>query len=117
MAIQIYPPNGAIIDTYTDIQREFLDNIKANGITEALDRLLPHKNGAELSLPAPIRFAWSGVADTFVFEISEAQDFFHSHTAKTTEPHLTLTNLKVGQKYYGRINGGEVFCFETKRRV
>ena len=110
----IYPPSGAVIDTHTDIQNKFIDFIKTQGISAALEWLLPQKDGSELSFPNSVRFEWSDTnAREYIFEISEDKDFTTSYTSRTEAPFFVMTNLKIGQKYYWRINGGIYDTFET----
>ena len=115
MTTLIYPLNEAIVDTYTDIQNEFIDLIRRDGITAALDWLLPKKDGTELSFPEPIRFSWEGAEDGgYTFEISENEDFSSSYREKTADPFFVMTNLKIGQRYYWRVNGEDYRTFVTR---
>ena len=115
MITLIHPPNKAIINTYTDIQNVFINLIKTQGICIALDWLQPLKNETELSFPKPIRFDWIGENEgEYVLEISEKQDFSVSYKVKTHTPFYNITNLKTGQEYYWRVNGGDFHSFKTK---
>jgi hypothetical protein len=40
-------------------------------------------------------------------------DFHNAQICKTQGGSCEVKNLKIGQKYYWRVNKGEVFCFET----
>lgn len=106
----IYPNDYAIIDTHTDVQNQFIDLIKNQGISAALDWLLPQKNGRELTIPKSVRFIWtSRVMPEYVFELAENDTFSPSYTVRTADTFLDVSNLKIGQKYYWRVNGGDSF--------
>lgn len=117
MIALIYPQNESVVDIYTDIQDGFIGLIETKGIAAALDWLIPQKDGMELSFPKPIRFAWTDTQDEkYIFEISENEEFKESYTVQTNEPFFVMTNLKVGQKYYWRVNGEAYNTFETRNR-
>ena len=111
----IYPNDHSIIDTHTDIQNGFIDLIHERGIAAALDWLTPQKGDNELSFPKSVRFTWApeGV-EPYVFELAENNTFSPSYTVRTADTFLEVTNLKIGQKYYWRVNGGNYRTFETK---
>ncbi|MBE6542470.1 MAG: hypothetical protein E7672_08525 [Ruminococcaceae bacterium] len=115
MKKELHPDNNSVIDTHTDIQNSFINKIRTEGITVALEYLLPIKNGRESSYPATVRLSWIPDGETsYNFEISENEDFSDAFCAVTAEPSFTLTNLKVGQKYYWRVNCGDAYTFETE---
>ena len=111
----IYPENHSVIDTHTDIQNQFIDLIEEQGISSALDCLLPRKDGTELTFPKSVRFTWeSDGSESYVFELAENDEFSRSYAVRTSDTFLEVVNLKIGQKYYWRVNGGECRTFETK---
>ncbi len=116
MSILIYPQNNTIIDTHTSIQNGFIEKISKNGITDALEWLFPIKKGNELTHPESIRFEWLMEKDesSYIFEISENACFSPSFSAETQNNFFVMTNFKIGQKYYWRINGCSPFTFTTK---
>ena len=110
----ILPENGSLIDTHTETQNTFIRMIKEKGIDEALEWLLPVKDDKECSRPTEIKFEWKcDDAQEYTFELSESDDFALAETIKTKEKFLYVTNLKIGQKYFWRVNGCEPSCFET----
>ena len=115
MITLIYPINGSVVDTHTEIQKKFISLIREEGITKALEWLLPFKKEGELSFPEPIKFAWSnGGKKEYTFELSEREDFSSSYTVKTASPGCSVTNLKIGTRYYWRVNGGSFSTFRTE---
>ena len=109
-----YPPDGARIDTHTPLQNEFIRRIRADGTEAALAWLLPVKNHCERSYPRDITLRWPpDGAEWYAVEVSETPDFAGSRVFETAEPFFTLTNPKVGQAYFWRVNGGEPHAFST----
>lgn len=53
-----FPANGMTVDTYTNIQKTFMEKIRTQGTTSALDWLMEEKKGQERSHPLPICFQW-----------------------------------------------------------
>jgi hypothetical protein len=110
----ILPQKGSVLDTHTETQNKFIRMIKEKGIDEALEWLLPVKDDKECSHPVEIKFEWTcDDAQEFTFELSERDDFALAETIKTKENFLYVTNLKIGQKYFWRVNGCEPSFFET----
>ena len=76
---------------------------------------MPIKNGAELSYPRVIRFSWSSDnSSSYVFELSENEDFSEAYAVKTENTFLEFGNFKIGTTYYWRVNGSNHFSFKTK---
>lgn len=114
MCTLICPQNGVVIDTHTHIQGEFIRQIREQGIAAALEWLLPRKNDGELTYPQPIQFQWScDDSSQYVFELSEDAAFAAPYTIHTDSTDCTVTNLKIGQTYYWRVNGGAYNTFST----
>lgn len=110
----IYPQNGAVVDTHTPLQNTFIGKIRAFGTEAALEWLLPVKEHRERSYPQDITLRWTpDGAKRWTVEVSETPDFAGSVTAGTAEPRFTLTNPKVGQTYFWRVDGGEPLSFST----
>lgn len=109
------PKNGACVDTHTEIQSKFIDLIQSQGTEAALAWLLPLKSGRELSFPKPIHLTWRGdTANKYLLEISEDEGFSSPLAVHTEEPFFVMKNLKVGQTYHWRVNGGDTFTFTTR---
>lgn len=108
----IAPPCGYLFDTHTRIQNLFIEKIREQNIDVALDWLSTIKN-AELSYPEALQFVWSG-AERALFELSENEDFFEAYSLQCDAPFCEINNLKIGTKYYWRVNGGEARTFYTK---
>lgn len=109
------PENNAVIDTHTEIQNMFIKLIRSEGIDEALEWLLPRKNGLERSYPNPLVLEWEDDGSPFYeFWISESEDFSNSKIFKTTETTYELLNLKIGQSYFWKVNDSDVGTFTTK---
>ncbi|MBO5889760.1 MAG: hypothetical protein J6Q58_06455, partial [Clostridia bacterium] len=116
--ILIEPLSDSVVETYTDIQKEFINLIQEKGIDSAIEWLAPMKNGKELSHPISVRLAWSSHnAIPYILEISENKDFNAPYVVQTNNPFFILDNLKVGQKYYWRVNNSEVFSFKTANNL
>ena len=114
MPMLICPKNGEIIDTHTELQNEFIKRIEKDGTEAALEWFLPIKNFMECSAPRPLRFAWSvDGSKSYLFELSETEDFKDPIIRKTDKNSLSITNLKTGQKYFWRVNGSDIYSFET----
>ena len=109
----IYPQDNAVINTYTEIQNKFIESIKENGIDSALEWLLPLKKNDELSKSKSICFTWDESTSPYVFELSEDATFSVVYSVCVNENKLKLSNFKIGQKYYWRVNNGNVHTFET----
>ena len=110
----IFPKNDTSISTYTQIQESFLKMVKENGIKKALEYLIEVKLDKERSFPKPIKFVWeSDKEKEFILELSEKEDFSCSIQVKTNKNYCYFTNLKIGQKYFWRVNRCKPFTFET----
>ena len=108
----IFPPSGYIFDTHTDIQNSFIEKIEENGIDAATEWLKKIKE-SELSYPEALKFVWEGSGGD-LFELSENEDFSESYVLKCDVSFCKIYNLKIGTKYYWRINGGKGNHFYTK---
>lgn len=109
-----YPNDAFIFDTYTEIQQGFIERIIQKGTDNAIQWLKTVKNEQECSKPRKLRFSWKKFADLYVFEISEYGDFSSAIRFNTAKNFLELDNFKVGQKYFWRVNGGDIHWFQTK---
>lgn len=98
---------------HTKIQDTFIKKVRQSGIDEALEWLGNCKNTQNESWPAPVKLQWDTESGDAVLEISEYMDFHNAQICKTQGGSCEVNNLKIGQKYYWRVNKGEVFCFET----
>ncbi len=109
-----FPRDGSTIDTHTPLQNEFISRIQENGTEAALEWLLPRKCEKEFSLPAHVRFAWTDDgSDSYYLEIAEDSDFLSAFSVVTPNNCYVYRNLKIGQKYYWRVNGSQPFSFDT----
>lgn len=109
----IYPTDGYIFDTHTDVQREFIQRIKDFSTENALSWLSKVKNDRELSHPATLRFEWERSYEKTIFELSENEDFSQAIRLECDENFCEIGNFKVGKKYFWRINGGKTRFFFT----
>ena len=110
----IYPKDNLIVDTHTDIQNSFIEKIRSEGIDAACDWLNTVKNGREQSYPKSMNFRWEkDGSDKYVLEVSEDMEFIDPFKIETERNFYSMGNLKIGQKYYWRVNGGEIREFET----
>ena len=111
----VYPSEGMVLDTHTDIQNEFIERIALDGIDDALEWLDGVKNGSECSYPEVLTFRWENKnSDKFIFELSKNADFADSYKLMCTEPLCDISNLETGQRYFWRVNGGKTNSFSTK---
>ena len=111
----IYPPEGFVFDTHTHMQNEFIEKITSVGIDDALKWLEGVKGNLECSYPEVLTFSWEGGAFCeYVFELSQNEDFVDSYSIKCNEPSCSISNLKVGEKYFWRVNNGKPNSFCTK---
>lgn len=115
MASLIFPEDGYVFDTHTDIQNTFIEKIRTEGTDAALEWLLTVKNNVELSYPRVLSLAWEADGSpSYTAEVSEDADFADPFLTVTTEDTTCeIENLKIGQKYYWRVNGGEARSFST----
>lgn len=108
----IFPPNDYVFDTHTEIQNCFIEKINEHGI-DAATAWLKNIKETELSHPQALTFVWEGSGGD-VFELSENENFSMPYTLKCDTPSCEIGNLKIGAKYYWRVNGGKENCFYTK---
>ncbi len=115
MAVLLYPENGFLFDTHTEVQNEFIRRIADDGITEALKWLEPVKNNQEVSRPSVLTFRWEADRSAlYTLEIAERPDFAEPMIFETAETFCDADNFKIGQKYFWRVNGGEPRSFTTR---
>ncbi|MBR5554158.1 MAG: tyrosine-protein phosphatase [Clostridia bacterium] len=111
----LYPTEGFVFDTHTDMQNEFIEKIRNHGIDDALNWLERVKNNKECSYPSELTFKWEGSSECgYTFEISKNPDFSDSYNMVCEVPSCTLYNFEVGERYYWRVNGGRKNSFYTK---
>jgi len=109
------PKNGYIFDTYTSMQREFIEKIHNCGLDAAVG-LLPEKGEKpDFSRPQGLIFSWAADDETdFVLELSENKDFSDSQIYNTNEKSIEIDNFKVDTTYYWRVNRSAAQIFKTK---
>ena len=108
------PENGAQLDLLTDIQREFIRKIHMENTEKALEWLATVKNQCECTYPRPHMLQWDGDESVqYVLELAETSDFKAATCVVTTDNFYALENLKTGQDYFWRVNGGEIHHFQT----
>lgn len=111
----LFPPNGLVFDTYTDIQNDFVEKIYKDGTEKALDWLKAVKDNKERTYPNTITFTWkSDDPSEYVLELSENQYFTDSIKYHTKFESLEVGNLKTGVKYFWRVNSSKPNNFFTK---
>lgn len=114
----IFPHDNYIFDTHTQIQNKFIDKINNCGTDEALEWLKTVKCNNECSYPQALSFSWEDTGDTeYIFELSRFTDFSDSYKVTCTKPFLSVCNLRVGEKYFWRVNGSESKCFYTADNI
>lgn len=115
MAKLIYPSDGYIFDQHTTIQNEFIRRIKEEGTDLALKWLETVKKNEEQSYPRKLTFRWEkDSSETYIVEIAKTKDFSQPIVVVKEECFCEASNFEVGQRYFWRVNGGEVRSFETK---
>ena len=103
------------VNIHTELQDGFLRRIEEKGIDTALEWLMPQKDGSELTRPEPLRLEWSGeIKAPYTLEIWEEGEPSEALRVTTDDHFFDLTNLKIGQGYFWRVNGGETCRFETE---
>ena len=108
-----FPPDGYVFDQYTKVQRGFIDKVRAEGIDEGIKFIGEAPGECDLSFPEKIYVCPEGESDSFVLEISENEDFSDSFIIEcNTEGEIE--NLKNGQRYFWRVDGGETHWFITR---
>ena len=91
----IYPEDGAILNTHTDLQDGFISRVRGEGIEMALEWLMSQKNGCDGSAPRKITFSRSSDEGAeYRFEISEKIDFSDAFLVKTREACCIFDNLE-----------------------
>lgn len=108
----VFPPCGYVFDTHTPIQNEFIEKIEKEKIDNAVEWLQTVKD-SEMSYPQALKFVWKGEGAA-VFELAENAEFTDAYSVRCDAPFCEVDNLKIGTKYYWRVNGGEARSFYTK---
>ena len=110
-----FPVDGFVFDTHTDIQNGFIKRIHTEGTACALEWLGTVKNGQECSYPRSLSLSWPACdTNAYLLEIAENEDFQDALCITTDKNCWELHNLKIGQTYYWRVNGGEIHYFQTE---
>ena len=110
-----YPENNQKINTHTRVQSLLIKDIKTLGTSKALEKLAKIKRGRELSYPKGVILRWEKEnSKKYCVELSESADFNNVLTYITSRNSLHLNNLKVGQTYFWRVDGGETRVFNTE---
>ncbi len=112
------PLNGATIETLTPLQIEFIAKIRGEGIDQALEWLLPQKAEQEHTRPQKCVLEWAARPDETAYkvELAETEDFSACRIYQTNQTKIEVTNLKIGQTYFWRVNGGKANRFTTQNR-
>ena len=114
MSYTVIPAEGAVVNTSTELQREFIRRIRENGIEEAIGWLKPMKGDLELSYPASIPFFWQEDGSrSYLVELCEENSFTRPLVCRADRPFCFFTNLKVNTQYYWRVNRGRIRSFRT----
>lgn len=108
----IFPPDGYIFDQYTEVQRTFIDKVRASGISEGLKYLRTVEGNDDLTSPARLCVRPEENGSQHTFEISEHEDFSDSFTLSGYEE-FEIENLKNGVSYFWRIDGGRTHLLYT----
>ena len=110
----LFPTDGMTVDTYTDVQNEFLDRISRDGIESALEWLLPIKDGKEISYPRSVEFSWEGGVAPYTLSLATDPDMKDAVEYTSDKNTVSVGNLLVGCRYYWSVNGSAVSTFTTK---
>ena len=115
MAKLLYPEDGMLLNPHTPVQREYMQRIRRDGITDALQWLRGVKQERELSLPQGITFRWESEREpAHRLEISENPDFPNPLVWETPENSLYIDNFKAGTVYFWRVDGSAPRQFRTE---
>ena len=113
MAKILFPEEGYIFDTHTDLQNTFIEKIHTEGTARALDWLKEEKKDIERSHQRVLTLSWeSDGSAEYTVELSEEGAM--PRVFVTDGESLDLDNLKIGTRYLWRVNGGEYRSFTTK---
>ena len=114
MAKLLFPEDGYLFDTHTDLQNTFIKKIHTEGTASALEWMRIVKNGIERSYQNRLTLTWepSGAEQYELELLEEGADA--PRVFKTAESSLELDNLKIGARYLWRVDGGEWRSFTTK---
>ena len=105
------PEDGDVISLQTSAQKEFIADVKALGIDQALTRLAARKeDGEELSFPRTVSFPFP---HTKKFELAEDADFLTPFPTQFNGRYYEAKNLKADTAYFWRMDGGDVHTFRT----
>jgi len=116
------PAENEIVSLQTNVQSEFIRTSKKRTWGKAensgLDWLHLQRTGKQdFSFPEPVHFAWTddGRGIGYSLSVSESPTFDTSVTWEFTVPDncADISNFKIGQQYYWRINGGKIHTFTT----
>ena len=114
MAKLLHPEDGFCLNPHTATQAEYIERIRKDGITAALEWLREIKQDRELSIPQGIVFRWESEGEpVHRLEISENPDFSDSWVWETTENTLHVDNFKTGTCYRWRVDGSRPRQFFT----
>ena len=108
-----FPPEGYVFDTYGDGQRTFIDKARAEGTVAALGWLKSEQGDRDFSCSEKLIFKFDSVEGALLLELSENEDFSDATSYKCADGRCEVKNLKVGQKYYWRVNGKDIHFFTT----
>lgn len=108
----ISPQDGAEFDLMTLHQRAFSGQMKKNIIPT--DWLNPERReGEDYTFPNRPVFLWESDLAEDVFELSDNAEFERPVTVRTCEKSAAVGNLRVGQRYFWRVNGCRARSFTT----
>lgn len=114
----LFPEDGYFFDTHTDIQNTFIDLIHMQGTDAALAWLGPVKNNCECTYPRALTFTWlPDGAPEYRLELAEDVDFTNAHLIVTRDDRAEVDTLKIGRRYFWRVNGSAARWFETDSAV
>ena len=102
------PADGETVSVVTDIQREFMRQVREYGGVDNITMKIP---SGENSHPNWVTLVWETVEKRSVVEVSETPDFADPMTIVTNNQQTLVENLKIDQTYYWRVNGCAPFTF------
>lgn len=109
------PYNNATVSLQTDVQRRFWEaHTEKETLHIGEEGVALTRKGCDSSRPLPVFFSWQGGAAPYTLQVAETSDFAAPLCCETEQTEYALWNLKTGQDYYWRVNGSEVFRFDTE---
>ena len=114
MTVLLTPVNGSVETLHTAIQKEFYGRNRESEQTADFEWANLKMEEEDHSAPREIFFSWSTKEAVSVLELAETADFKDALRVEVAGQDTYIDNLKIGQKYFWRVNGSEPWCFTTE---